>query len=176
MKKILIGVLSGVIVSILFFPSLFRSKKLFEKSTLVGKFPPDFEIEDIKNDVVKKISDISKENIVILNFFASWCRECSEERRKLLQLKSSDENILIVGVVFNDSKDKISEYLKEINPYDFIAYDNGQIALDYGVAGVPETFVIRNQKIVKKFVGPVEIREVLKSIRVQKEKETPPEI
>lgn len=165
MKRLIIGLLSGLAVLILFFPSLFRPKRLFENSTLIGKVPPDFEIQDVNDGKKKMISDISNKKIVI-NFFASWCNECSSERKKLLQLKSAD--VFVIGVVFNDSKERVKEYLRELNPYDFIAYDSGQISLDYGVTGVPETFVIYDHKIVRKFIGPIEIREVLKSFQLSK--------
>ncbi|MCS7213548.1 MAG: redoxin domain-containing protein [Candidatus Calescibacterium sp.] len=174
MKKVLVGAIFGTLIALIFLPSLFRSKKLFEKSTLIGKVPPDFVSEDFSGNQ-KKISDISNGNTVFINFFASWCKECSAEREKLIELKSKTKNIVIVGVAFNDSKDKIDKYLQEINPYDYIAYDKGEIALDYGATGVPETYIVINGKIARKIIGPIEFSEIAQIIENQKVNETPAE-
>jgi cytochrome c biogenesis protein CcmG/thiol:disulfide interchange protein DsbE len=182
-RWLIFSVIFGIAIAIIFLPGLFRSKKLFEKSPLIGHEPPDFKAEKIKEnenegtgtepiEETKSIKEISAESkIVFINFFASWCTECKEEREKLMELKKNNKEIKIVGVVFQDSKDKISNYLKEKNPYDYIYFDSGETAIDYGVSGVPETFLIIDGKIVKKFIGPISIYEATK---IMGEKTTPP--
>jgi cytochrome c biogenesis protein CcmG/thiol:disulfide interchange protein DsbE len=182
-RWLIFSVIFGIAIVLIFLPGLFRSKKLFEKSPLIGHEPPDFKAEKIKEnenegtgtesiEETKSIREISAESkIVFINFFASWCTECKEEREKLIELKKNNKEMKIVGVVFQDSKDKISNYLKEKNPYDYIYFDSGETAIDYGVSGVPETFLIIDGKIVKKFIGPISIYEATKIIG---EKTTPP--
>jgi DsbE subfamily thiol:disulfide oxidoreductase len=182
-RWLIFSVIFGVAIVLIFLPGLFRSKKLFEKSPLIGHEPPDFKAEKIKEnenegtgtepiEEMKSIKEIAAESkIVFINFFASWCTECKEEREKLMELKKNNKEIKIVGVVFQDSKDKISNYLKEKNPYDYIYFDSGETAIDYGVSGVPETFLIIDGKIVKKFIGPISIYEATK---IMGEKTNPP--
>jgi len=182
-RWLIFSVIFGIAIAIIFLPGLFRSKKLFEKSPLIGHEPPDFKAEKIKENEnegtgtepikeIKSIKEIAAESkIVFINFFASWCTECKEEREKLMELKKNNKEIKIVGVVFQDSKEKISNYLKEKNPYDYIYFDSGETAIDYGVSGVPETFLIIDGKIVKKFIGPISIYEATKIIG---EKTNPP--
>jgi DsbE subfamily thiol:disulfide oxidoreductase len=183
MKWLIFSLVLGIAIALSFLPGLFRSKKLFEKSPLIGHEPPDFKAEKIKEnenegtetepiEETKSIKEIAAESkIVFINFFASWCTECKEEREKLMELKKNNKEIKIVGVVFQDSKEKISNYLKEKNPYDYIYFDSGETAIDYGVSGVPETFLIIDGKIVKKFIGPISIYEATK---IMKEKTTLP--
>jgi DsbE subfamily thiol:disulfide oxidoreductase len=181
MRWLIFSVIFGAAIAIIFLPGLFRSKKLFEKSPLIGHEPPDFKAEKIKENEneeigkekeTKSIEEIAAESkIVFINFFASWCAECKEEKEKLIELKKNNKEMKIVGVVFQDSKDKISDYLKEKNPYDYIYFDSGETAIDYGVSGVPETFLIIDGKIVKKFIGPISIYEATK---IMGEKTTPP--
>jgi cytochrome c biogenesis protein CcmG/thiol:disulfide interchange protein DsbE len=179
MKWLIFSLVLGIAIALSFLPGLFRSKKLFEKSPLLGKEPIDFEVIDAKElenlqsipKNKKTLKEIASENnTVIINFFASWCTECREERVKLNEIKKSDdkEKLKIVGVVFQDSKEKILNYLRELNPYDYIYFDKGETAIDYGVSGVPETFVIINGKIVKKFIGPISIYEIGKIIEEEK--------
>jgi AhpC/TSA family. len=179
-KWIIFSSVLGIAVALSFLPGLFRSKKLFEKSPLLGKEPTDFEVIDPKEledrqnipKNKKTLKEIASENkIVIINFFASWCTECREERVKLTEIRKSNdkEKLKIVGVVFQDSKEKILKYLKENNPYDYIYFDEGETAIDYGVSGVPETFVIVDGKIAKKFIGPISIYEIGKIIEGEKQ-------
>ncbi len=162
MGRFFISLAIVLAVLAIFLPGVFRSKKLFDVNPVIGNAPPNFNLIEAnfegKDRTKKQLSEIvSEDNIVIINFFASWCNECSHERRTLLKLKDKAK---IIGVVFGDKEKNIEDYLKELNPYDYISFDNGEIAVEYGVTGVPETFVVVKGKIVKKFVGPVKIGEI----------------
>jgi len=79
----------------------------------------------------------------LLNIWASWCVPCKEEHKYLMDL-SKKENIKIIGQNYKD------------NSYDLIFLDNdGTIAIEWGAYGVPETFLIQNNKIIKKIIGPL---------------------
>ncbi|GBD03405.1 Thiol:disulfide interchange protein CycY [bacterium HR19] len=167
-SKVLIIVfsfLSGAIFFGLFLPGVFKSKRLFERTTLLGKTPPEFLLR-VNGEKIKlsEIIEREKDKVIIINFFASWCTECREERKKLLELR---EKAKVIGVVFQDTEKNIRDYLEELNPYHFVYFDSGEVALDYGITGVPETFVVKDGKIIKKFIGPIEKEEIEKLISSQ---------
>ena len=105
----------------------------------------------------------------LLNIWASWCIPCKEEHRYLMDL-TKKENIKIIGQNYKDNFDNAKNFLVELNnPYDLIFLDDdGIIAIEWGAYGVPETFLIKNNQIIKKIVGPLndklffEIMELIK--------------
>ena len=92
----------------------------------------------------------------LLNIWASWCIPCKEEHKYLMDL-SEKENIKIIGQNYKDNFDNAKNFLINLdNPYDLIFLDNdGTIAIEWGAYGVPETFLIQNNKIIKKIIGPL---------------------
>ncbi len=105
----------------------------------------------------------------LLNIWASWCIPCKEEHKYLMDL-SKKENIKIIGQNYKDNFDNAKNFLINLdNPYDLIFFDNdGTIAIEWGAYGVPETFLIKNNLIIKKIIGPLnekslsEIKELTK--------------
>jgi cytochrome c biogenesis protein CcmG, thiol:disulfide interchange protein DsbE len=95
--------------------------------------------------------------VTVVNVWASWCVPCHDEAPLLLQL-SQDNRVRLVGINYKDEADNARRFLGRYgNP--FIAAgadDNGRAAIDWGVYGVPETFVIgRDARIAYKLVGPI---------------------
>ena len=92
----------------------------------------------------------------LLNIWASWCVPCKEEHKYLMDL-SKKENIKIIGQNYKDNFDNAKNFLINLNnPYDLIILDNdGTIAIEWGAYGVPETFLIKNNLIIKKIIGPL---------------------
>tara|TARA_B100001564_G_C20639863_1_gene671558 strand:+ start:358 stop:885 length:528 start_codon:yes stop_codon:yes gene_type:complete len=118
---------------------LFESKSLYDSYNLVTP-------KDIKN---KK---------VLINFFASWCLPCKVEHPLFFELSESYPDLYILGFNHKDDEQDAKKYLSEDgNPYDFVGVDNdGMIALEFGVFGLPETFLInKDGKIIYKFMGPL---------------------
>ena len=93
----------------------------------------------------------------LLNIWASWCIPCKEEHKYLMDL-SEKENIKIIGQNYKDNFDNAKNFLINLdNPYDLIFLDNdGTIAIEWGAYGVPETFLIKNNQIIKKIIGPLD--------------------
>mgnify|MGYP001433091352 CR=1 FL=1 len=92
----------------------------------------------------------------LLNIWASWCIPCKEEHKYLMNLSKKD-NIKIIGQNYKDNFDNAKNFLTKLgNPYDLIYLDNdGIIAIEWGAYGVPETFLIKNNKVIKKIIGPL---------------------
>ena len=83
---------------------------------------------------------------VVVNFWATWCVPCYEEHPVLVQTAPSMPDVQFVGVVFNDSADKINSFLTKYgSAYPTLLDEQGKTAIEYGVGGVPETFFINRQ-------------------------------
>lgn len=107
-----------------------------------------------------KLSELMKGyDAVVLNFWASWCVSCREEAREFEAYwqKNKNSKILMVGVAIQDSLGEAKGFASEFGKtYPLILDDLGRAAIDYGVTGVPETFIIdKNAKIVFKETGPM---------------------
>ena len=110
----------------------------------------------------------NNENFYLVNIWASWCIPCRDEHFFLMKL-SEMKNIEIIGLNYKDNPQKANLFLKELNnPYKFIFLDaDGTLAIKWGAYGVPETFLINKQKIIKKIIGPLndktflEIKEII---------------
>jgi cytochrome c biogenesis protein CcmG/thiol:disulfide interchange protein DsbE len=96
-----------------------------------------------------------KGQVVAINFFASWCVPCRAEH-PLLRKLSSEAGIPVLGLAWKDKKDALQGFLTELgNPYARIGTDdNGRIGIvDFGITGVPETFIIDKQGTIRDRVG-----------------------
>jgi cytochrome c biogenesis protein CcmG/thiol:disulfide interchange protein DsbE len=126
-------------------------------SPLVNKLAPAFELPQLA-DPQKTFSPASMQGQVwILNVWASWCVACREEHPVLLEL--SRQNIVpIIGLDYKDQRADAMEMLsRQDNPYALSAFDvKGRVGIDYGVYGVPETYVIDKAGIIRyKQIGPI---------------------
>ena len=91
----------------------------------------------------------------MVNFFSSWCEPCKLEVENLEKLS---DKITIIGIAYKDKSDDISKFLNNFgNPYQTIGMDpNGKVAINWGVYGVPETFLInKNGIVVLRHAGPI---------------------
>lgn len=87
--------------------------------------------------------DTPKDKLLLVNFFASWCEGCRMEHERLIALSKLD-NVMIIGVAFQDKLEQVEEWLKQSgNPYSHVFYDqSGKYAIDWGIYGVPESFFV----------------------------------
>ena len=106
---------------------------------------------------------IDTSNYVIINYWASWCLECIEEHQFLMELsKTRGLTDKVILVSFQDSIENSIDFLNEYGRGDIIyAIDTeSKLAIYSGVFGVPETHIILNNKIVKKYIGPLSLSDL----------------
>ena len=126
-------------------------------SPLIGKPVPDFSLPPVKGRTLGLASGDLKGEVSIVNVFASWCVACKEEHPVFMQMKR-EGLVPIHGLNYKDRPEDAQKWLDEMgDPYRRTGADlNGRVAIDWGVYGVPETFLVdREGRIVFKQIGPV---------------------
>ncbi len=126
-------------------------------SPLIDKPAPAFELTQLHN-VEKTIAAADmKGQVWVLNVWASWCVACRQEHPIFMQLARTGE-VPIYGLNYKDERGAAKQWLEDFgNPYTLTGFDhNGRVGVDYGVYGVPETYVIDKDGIIRhKHTGPV---------------------
>jgi cytochrome c biogenesis protein CcmG/thiol:disulfide interchange protein DsbE len=126
-------------------------------SPLIGKPAPDFSLPRL-HDAVAQISNKDMAGKVwMLNVWASWCVSCRQEHPLLVDL-SRRGIVPIYGLNYKDTREEAIAWLQQLgNPYLASAFDvEGRVGMDYGVYGVPETYVIDAQGVIRyKQIGPI---------------------
>jgi cytochrome c biogenesis protein CcmG/thiol:disulfide interchange protein DsbE len=124
-------------------------------SAQIGRKLPDFIVQSLANNAEFSASQL-RGKISLLNVWASWCSSCIEEQVFLLKL--SHQGMPIYGLNYKDNPQRALQWLHEWgNPYQDIGQDlDGKLAIDLGVYGAPETFLIDTHgKIQFRHVGPL---------------------
>ena len=144
-----------LVVSVIFYlnQSTNKNNSRDEVSNLIFE-TPDFYNNDL-------INENTLGEFYIVNFFASWCKPCLAEHPLLMEMKK--KGITIIGINFRDDEDNFKEWINEHgNPFEYILRDDGTIAYEMGLIGVPETFFIVNKIIQKKIQGPLFYEDIEK--------------
>ena len=137
-------------------------------STLIDRPAPEFALPDLPERPAEKptgglsTSDLEREGPMLLNFFASWCVPCRAEHPLLTRL-AEEESITIHAVAYKDRPAAAIRWLKELgDPFTRIGVDlDGRAGIEWGITGVPETFVIdRDGRVRLRYQGPI-TREIL---------------
>lgn len=121
-----------------------------------GRAAPDFELTTFSGEPLQLSS--YRGQIVVLNFWASWCPPCRDETPLL---ESSQDNlgddVVLIGIDIWDTEGDARDFLDEFGVTYIVAPDeSGEVAIDYGVSGVPETFIIDAEgRIAARLTGPV---------------------
>ena len=144
-------------------------------SALIGKPVPDFKmsgLEGLKSDgeAIEGFSagTLYGSKVSLVNVWASWCAPCRAEHPYLMEL-SKRPDIQVLGLNYKDKPDNARRFLGvHGNPYSRVGVDpNGRVSVDWGVYGVPETFVVdKKGRIRFKYVGPI-TQDVLKKLLPQ---------
>ncbi len=126
-------------------------------SPLINKPVPEFALPPVQGRTLGLSSADLNGEVSLVNVFASWCVACRAEHPLLMELKQKGA-VPIHGLNYKDKPDDAEKWLAELgDPYTRTGADiNGQVGIDWGVYGVPETFVIDRQgRIAYKQIGPL---------------------
>ena len=126
-------------------------------SVLIDKPFPEFELRDLHDAERTRTRDDLLGQVALVNVWGTWCPNCIIEHPELMRI-SREENIPIYGINYNDDTAKAIQWLeRRADPYRFsIVDDQGRLAIDLGVYGAPETFVLDTGGVIRfRYVGPV---------------------
>ena len=170
MKKqlLLIPLIFSLSILLVFFYLLIIDRKPSElPSVLLDKNVPKFETMSLFKEKEFVSSEVFGNKKQLVNFFATWCKPCRDEHSYIKRF-SNQEGIDVIGINYKDDEQKVIGWLDKLgNPYSDIAIDkNGRIAIDWGVYGIPETFIVNSKGIIKyRHVGPI-TKKIYKKINL----------
>ena len=151
-----VGAVVAVIVALLM-TGLGRDPSVIA-SPLVGRAAPNFTLPQLDGPPVTLAKQ--RGQVVVINFWASWCTECQDEQAALDQVwqQFQDSGVVVIGVNFQDTAGAARAYVRtDAVTYPVVEDAGSKTALAYGLRGVPETFVVnRSGRIVKHVIGPVD--------------------
>lgn len=130
-------------------------------SALVGQQAPEVALSQLGTKALWGNEELRQGKPTLVNFWASWCGPCRVEHPNLAQLQA--EGLTILGVNYKDAPHNALSFLEELgDPYEAVGADDaGRLALNWGVYGVPETYLIDGEgNVVLRIAGPVTQREV----------------
>ncbi len=129
-------------------------------SVLISNPAPEFTLPEVDGVGVLGFSRadlVGNDTPVVVNIFASWCVPCRAEHAVLTRLVR-EERVRLFGINYQDEPEDAVRWLNELgNPYERIGSDlNGRVSIDWGLTGVPETFIVGGDgTVLYKHVGPI---------------------
>lgn len=142
-------------------------------STLINQAVPPTDLALLDDASRLTATSFFSGKTTLVNFFASWCLPCRAEHAQLMTL-SKQPNMSLIGIAWKDKTEDARSFLQELgNPFNPVALDpSGRTGIDWGVYGVPETFIIDGMgKIRYRHVGPImpqdmeRIQDVLRKLQ-----------
>jgi cytochrome c biogenesis protein CcmG/thiol:disulfide interchange protein DsbE len=147
-------------------------------STMIGRPAPAFTLPPLEGAGVPGFNqaELKGKGVVLVNVFASWCVPCRDEHPLLVEL-SSRQDLRLYGINNKDKPEDAMRFLTRLGqPYDAIGTDSsGRVSIDWGVYGVPESFIVDNEGIIRfKWIGPMTPESIEKVILPEIEKAKKP--
>jgi len=152
-----------IFIFIIFYKGL-QDTNIYTPKTKINYIVPKFEANLLYSNKTVNSSEIFEPNkFYLLNIWSSWCAPCRQEHSILMELKKKTQ---IIGINYKDTKISAEKFLDEFgNPYQKIIFDkDGTTAIEWGAYGVPESFLIYNDRVLKKYIGPLN-KESFKEIK-----------
>jgi len=147
-------------------------------SALVGRAAPQTTLPPLEGLLANgapvagfSTADLATGQVTLVNVFASWCAPCRQEHPVLMRLR--EQGVRILGLNYKDTAENARRFLGGLgNPYERVGVDaNGRVGVEWGVYGVPETFVVtRDGRVAFKFVGPLTMESAEATLKPQIEK------
>ena len=169
MKNKLLPILitSVFIIIFVFFYRGLKNTNIYTPEIKINNKIPTF-IGDLfySNQVVNSSNIFKSDKYYLLNIWSSWCVPCRKEHALLMNLMEN-KKIEVVGINYKDTKFNAENFLSELgNPYEKIIFDKeGIIAIEWGAYGVPESFLIKDGIILKRYIGPLD-KKLTKEIKL----------
>lgn len=161
MIKFLLPVILFFILCVFLFIGLYKDPSEVP-SPLIGKLVPEFSLPTLHDSSVQFSNNEFLGNVSVLNVWATWCYACKQEHPALLEL--ARRNIVaIYGLNYKDDAASAKMYLRDFgNPFKANAFDEaGRVAIDWGVYGAPETFLIDKNGVIRyKHIGPLTLDDL----------------
>ncbi len=145
------------IVFLVFYKGL-QNSNIYQPKIVLDKEVPIFNAKIFGNsDQISSKEIFDNDQFYLMNVWASWCVPCRDEHKFLMSL-GKKKDLRIIGLNYKDKKQNAINFLNELNnPYDLVLDDkDGILAIEWGAYGVPESFLIFNNKIIKKIIGPID--------------------
>ena len=144
------------IIFFIFYKGL-EDSKIYTPDVNTKKEIPVFNTKEFfSGEDVKSSSIFELDKVYLLNIWSSWCVPCRQEHPLLMKL-NNEHGLNIVGMNYKDNKQNAIDFLNELgNPYHKVFSDiDGTIAIEWGAYGVPESYLISDNNIIKKYIGPL---------------------
>ena len=145
------------IIIFLFLYKGLQNSNIYTPGVKINNKIPSFSGELFYEEKIIDSSDLFKlDQIYLVNIWSSWCVPCRQEHSLLMNLKKN-YNIELIGINYKDTKINAKNFLSELgDPYRKIIFDKkGVNAIEWGAYGVPESFLIKDGIIIKRYVGPL---------------------
>ena len=149
-------IISFITIFLVFYKGLQETNIYTPKSELKKDIPIFSSVKFDRKENVSSSEIFNSNKFYLLNIWASWCVPCRQEHAYLMRLSESDQ-VTLIGLNYKDNFNNAQNFLKKLgNPYETILLDeDGTTSIEWGAYGVPETFLIHKNKIVSKYIGPL---------------------
>ena len=155
-----------IIIFVIFYKGL-KNTNIYTPEKKINNKIPLFSADLFNsNKSINSTELFSSDKFYLLNIWSSWCVPCRQEHPLLMDL-AKNKNIKVIGINYKDNKINAQNFLDELgNPYKNIIFDKeGVKAIEWGAYGVPESFLVQNGIILRKYIGPLN-NESIKEIKL----------
>ena len=169
-KLLLISLTSIFIIIFVIFYKGLQDTNIYTPESKMNNKIPLFTANLFYSDEVINSSELFISNrFYLLNIWSSWCVPCRQEHSFLMDF-SDNKKVTVIGINYKDTKSNAKSFLDELgNPYEEIIFDESGInAIEWGAYGVPESFLIHNGVVIRKYIGPLNeklVKEIESSIK-----------